>query len=286
LKIHYTLAFISVILTGCAHTGGLQQTNQIKPVQVGYAPVNGLQMYYEIYGQGQPLVLIHGGGSTIESNFSRLIPLLSKDHQLIAIEEQGHGHTKSIDRPFTFENSADDIAALLDYLKIARADVLGFSNGGSIAMRLAGRHPNKVASVIVASAMFRRDGMVKGFWEGMNHVTLENMPKPLQDADRKINPDPKHLDQLFRQDSKRIQSFKDWPESDLTSIQAPTLILIGDQDVITAEHAVKMSRLFPRGRLAILPANHGSYLGEVMSSGPSDRLTQATALIVNEFLAD
>ena len=108
-----------------------------------YAPVNGLQLYYEVHGQGEPLVLIHGGGSTIESNFARILPLLAKRRRVIAIEEQGHGHTAAIDRPFTFDNSADDVAALLDFLEIDRADVLGFSNGGQIAiLRRALRGPD------------------------------------------------------------------------------------------------------------------------------------------------
>src|SRR5438105_13930619 len=128
-----TIAAIGLIASGAATA-----------VQTGYAPVNGLKMYYEIHGRtGEPLVLIHGGGSTIESNWARVLPLLAKSHRVIAIEEQGHGHTKAIDRPFTFENTADDVAALLDHLKIDRADLFGFSNGGQIALRVANRHPEK-----------------------------------------------------------------------------------------------------------------------------------------------
>ncbi len=211
------------------------------PVQTGYAPVNGLQMYYEIHGQrGDPLVLIHGGGSTIESNWARILPLLAKSHRVIAMEEQGHGHTKAIDRPFTFENTADDVAALLDHLKIDKADLFGFSNGGQIALRVANRHPQKVRRLVIASAPFRRDGMAPGFWEGLEKATLEQMPQALKDADRKINPDPKHLEALFLQDSRRMNAFQDWPAKDLESIAAPTLVIAGDQDVVTPEHALKM----------------------------------------------
>jgi len=116
---------LTIAAIGCSHQ---QQASEIPPSepnkpQSGYAQVNGLKMYYEIHGQGQPLVLIHGGGSTIESNFSRFIPQLAKTRRVIAVEEQSHGHTPNIQRPFTFENTADDVAALLDFLKIERADL-------------------------------------------------------------------------------------------------------------------------------------------------------------------
>lgn len=250
-----------------------------------YAPVNGLQLYYEIHGDGEPLVLVHGGGSTIESNWSRMIPLLAKSHRVIAIEEQGHGHTKAIDRAFTFDNTADDVAALLDYLHVDRADLFGFSNGGQIALRFAIRHPQKVRKLVIASAPFRRDGMAPGFWEGLEHATLASMPAALKEADRKINLDPKHLEALFLQDSRRMLSFRDWPAKDLESIAAPALVMVGDQDVVTVEHAVTMKNLLPHARVAVLPGNHGSYLGEAASSGPPTRAPEATAILVEEFLA-
>ena len=260
-------------------------------VQTGYAPVNGLKLYYEIHESiaelqnPMPLLLLHGGGSTIDSNYSRFLPFLTQHRRVIAMEEQGHGHTAAIDRPFTFDNSAEDAAALLDYLKIDKADIMGFSNGGTIALRLAHLHPDKVNRLVIASAQYRRDGMVKGFWNGMNKATFSNMPKELLDADRKINPDPKHQEQLFLQDSRRIQGFKDIPDRDITSIAAPTLILIGDKDVITVEHASKMSRLIPHGRLTVVPGTHGNYLGEIAdSTSGHSAVPEATAMIVNEFL--
>jgi len=259
--------------------------------KTGYAPVDGLKLYYEIHEPTSelqnpiPLLLIHGGGSTIESNYSRFLPFLTPHRRVIAMEEQGHGHTAAINRPFTFDNSAEDAAALLNYLKIDKADVMGFSNGGTIALRLAHLHPDKVNKLVIASAQYRRDGMVKGFWEGMNKASLANMPKALLDADRKINPDPKHQEQLFLQDSRRIQGFKDIPDHDITSITVPTLILIGDKDAITVEHALKMSRLIPQGRLMVVPGTHGSYLGEIAASpSAQSAIPEATAMIVNEFL--
>ncbi len=279
-------------LMACAHSTTTQPTAVHETqVQTGFAPVNGLKLYYEIYeatGELQnptPLLLIHGGGSTIESNYSRFIPLIAKHRRVIAIEEQGHGHTASINRPFTFDNSAEDAAMLLNYLKIEKADIMGFSNGGTIALRVAHFHPSKVNKLVIASAQYRRDGMIKGFWDGMSRASMANMPKSLLEADRKINPDPKHQEQLFLQDSRRMQGFKDIPDKDITTISSPTLVLIGDRDVITVEHALKMSRAIPQGRLAVIPGTHGSYLGDLSSNAwEGSKIPQATALIIGEFL--
>ena len=256
----------------------------------GYAKVNGIQLYFEVHGQARdgrvPLVLIHGGGSTIESNWSRTLPLLARSRQVIAIEEQGHGHSPAADRPFTFENTADDVAALLDHLNIARADVMGFSNGGTTTLRVGLRHPDKVRRLVVISAMYRRDGMVAGFWEGLEEARLSAMPEALQAADRKINPDPRHLQALFEQDLGRIRAFQDWPDADVAGIAAPTLVVVGDHDVVLPEHALKMARLLPKGRLLIVPGGHGDFLGEVAST-PKERATPAAVVaLVEAFLED
>lgn len=130
-----------------------------------YADVNGLKMYYEIHGEGFPLVLIHGGGSTLETTFGRILPTLAKTHKVIAVEMQAHGHTADVDRAFSFEQDADDIAALLKYLKIAKADIFGFSNGASTTLQIAIRHPQIVNKIIVASTMYKKDGAFQGFFE-------------------------------------------------------------------------------------------------------------------------
>ena len=254
-----------------------------------YAPVNGLKLYYEIHGDdqhGTPLVLVHGGGSTIESNWSRILPLLARSRKVIAVEEQGHGHTAAIDRPFTFENSADDIAALLDYLKIDRADIMGFSNGGNIALRIGLRHPDKVNKLVAISAMYRRDGMVLGFWDGFKNSDISMMPEELKQADLKINPDPAHLQQLFEQDSNRMAEFNDWPDADISGIAAPTLVVVGDQDIVLPEHALKMSRLLPNGRLMIVPGNHGDFLGDVMTQRPNSQAPAAVVKLIEAFLIE
>lgn len=257
-------------------------------VQQGYAAVGALRMYYEVHGEAcagrAPLVLVHGGGSTIESNFGALLPLLTGSRQVIGVEEQGHGHTAWIDRPYTPENSADDVAAVLEQLEVQRADVLGFSSGAAVALRLAMRHPARVRRLIVASTFYRRDGLVDGFWDGVQHASIDAMPEALKEADRKINPDPRHLEQLFRQDSERTKAFQDWSDAELRAVRSPTLVVVGDQDIVTPEHAARMARAIPGARLLVVPGNHGSFLGEVAASGGDTSLLRATVPFLTRFL--
>lgn len=231
---------------------------QVTSSATGYAPVNGLAMYYEIRGVGDaddvPLVLLHGGGSTIETSFGNVLAALSKHRRVIAFDQQGHGRTADIaDRPFTFEQSADDAAALMQYLKVEKADFFGYSNGGSIALQIAIRHPNLVRKMVVASAMYKRDGLYPDFWESMKHATLESMPTELKDAYQKVAPHPDQLQTFHDKSVKRMLEFTDWRPEDIQSIQAPTMIMIGDGDIVRPEHAVEMFRLLPHAQLAVLP---------------------------------
>ena len=255
------------------------------PPKPGYAQVNGLRMYYELHGAGgTPLVLIHGGGSTIGTNFSRVLPMLSRNRRVIAVEVQAHGHTRDIDRPFTFEQDADDVAALLDSLHVRRADILGFSNGGTTALQIAIRHPGKVSRLVIASSNYKRDGMQAGFWDFMEKGTYADMPQPYKDAYLKINPSQAGVHAMHEHDAKRMLAFKDIPDASIRGIQAPTLVVVGDRDVIRPEHALELSRTLPHARLCILPGTHGSYLGEVMTPTVSDRRVAIFASLVTEFL--
>jgi pimeloyl-ACP methyl ester carboxylesterase len=251
----------------------------------GYAHVNGLRMYYELHGAGgTPLVLIHGGGSTIGTNFGRVLPLLSRTRRVIAVEVQAHGHTRDIDRPFTFEQDADDVVALLDSLHVPKADILGFSNGGTTALQIAIRHPGKVNRLVIASSNYRRDGMQEGFWDFMEKGTYADMPQPYKDAYLKINPSQEGVHAMHDRDAKRMLAFKDIPDESIKAIAAPTLVVAGDKDVVRVEHAVQLSRLLPQARLAILPGTHGEYLGEIMTPKVSDRTVAIFADLVAEFL--
>ena len=142
----------------------------------GYSEVNGLKMYYEIHGQGEPLVLIHGGGSTIQTNFEKIIPLFAKNRMVVAVELQAHGRTNDRNADLTFEQDADDVAALLKNLNIYKANFFGFSNGGTTALQFAIRHPELVDKMILGSALAKRNGAPDWFWGFMAQAKLENMP--------------------------------------------------------------------------------------------------------------
>jgi pimeloyl-ACP methyl ester carboxylesterase len=229
-----------------------------------YATVNGLRMYYEIWGAGKPLVLIHGAASTIQTSFGRILPALAATHQVIAVELQAHGHSDNRDgRQISFEQDADDVAALLKQLHIDHADIFGFSNGGTTALQIAIRHPELVNKLIIASGMCKRTGVAPEFWEGMNKASFADMPDAYKQAFLAINPSQEALHIMFEQCAKRMQHFTDIPDTLMRSIRAQALILTGDRDVPLPEHAVEMYRLMPHASLTILPGGHGDYMAEI-----------------------
>lgn len=239
---------------GCATAASLQPP----AVQSGYAPVNGLKIYYEAHGRANdkipPLVLLHGGGSTIETSFGKILPALARGRRVIAFEQQGHGHTADIaDRPFTFEQSADDTAGLLRHLNIGKADIFGYSNGGHIALQMAIRHPDLVRKLVVESAMFQRDGCDPGFWKSFEHAKLDDMPPELREAYLGVAPHPEDFPTFFAKSVQRMLDFKDWTPEAIQSINAPALVVTGDHDIVRPEHAVLMFRLLPNAQLAVLP---------------------------------
>jgi pimeloyl-ACP methyl ester carboxylesterase len=260
------------------------QREQVTKVS-SFANVNGLQMYHEIHGIGRPLVLLHGGGSTIESSFGSILPELAKAHRVIAVELQAHGHTQDIDRPLSFEQDADDVAQLLKQLSVHRADFLGFSNGGTTCLQIAIRHPTLVNKLVLASATYKRGGMQPGFFEGFDQATLDTMPAPLRESYLKANPDPRGLQKMFDRDVARMKDFKDISDLDVRSIQAPTLVINGDSDVVLVSHAIALAQLLPHARLAILPSGHGGYIGEIAAGNTNSRLPALVTAMIEEFLA-
>jgi pimeloyl-ACP methyl ester carboxylesterase len=250
-----------------------------------YASVNGIRMYYETYGpqQGVPLVLLHGGGSTIDSTYGRLIPFLARDRRVIAVEEQAHGRTSDRDAPLRFETSADDVATLLDQLHVARADVFGFSNGASVALQIALRHPQAVRKLVFASSFTKKSGAVPQLWDLIRSGDFADMPQGLKDAFLQVNPDPAKLRVMHDKDVERMRHFQDVPDAELRALRAPTLILLGDRDVVRPEHAVELTHLIPEARLVVLPGGHGEYMGEATLPQQA-RAPEITADLVGEFL--
>jgi pimeloyl-ACP methyl ester carboxylesterase len=256
-KIHLVTAAIPVLWLSILSTAPVAALEGAPHVKSGYAPVNGLGMYYEIHGASNgktpPLVLLHGGGSTIDSSFGTVLQSFARTRQVVAFEQQGHGRTADIDRPFSFEQSADDAAALLRHLKIERADFFGYSNGGNIALQVAVRHPGLARKLVVASAMFRRDGLSPEFWESMKRATLDGMPAELREAYLRVSPHPGQLQTFHDKSVKRMLEFKDWRPEDIQKIGAPTMVMVADGDIVRPEHAVEMFRLLPHAQLAVLP---------------------------------
>lgn len=240
----------------------MMETNKY---QQGYSNVNGLDMYYEIHGEGNPLVLIHGGGSTIETTFGNIIPLLEQNRQIIAVELQAHGHTMDRDADTSFEQDAKDVAALLHNLQIPKSDFLGFSNGGQTLIEIALQFPELINKMILASAFYKRSGTFPGFWDGFEGATLDQMPPLLQEGYLKANNSQEGLVAMFNRDVKRMLEFEGWTDEQIQSIQARTLIIQGSNDVGTVEHAVEMYRIIPNAELAIFPGGHGTYLGAIES---------------------
>ena len=232
--------------------------------QSGYAPVNGLQMYDEIHGQGDPLLLLHGAFGTIEL-WGPILPTLAQKRQIIAVEFQGHGHTADIDRPLAFEQFVDDTAALMRHLGVEHADVVGYSMGGIAALGLAIAHPELVRTLVVAGANYSTDGLFPESRAVIESLTPEMFAgSPPEFAYQEVAPHPDGFPALVDKIVALESSFPGWREDDLGAIAAPALLIYGDSD-LRPEHAVQLFRLLgggvsgdivglPRSRLAILPA--------------------------------
>lgn len=261
-----------------------KQNRKAAGARSGYAPINGIMMYYEIHGSGKPVVLIHGGGSTIQTTFGNVLPLLAKNREVIAVELQAHGRTSDRDQPESFTQDADDVAALLTYLGIARADLFGFSNGGNTAMQVAIRHPELVRKLVIASAFYKREGMVEGFFKGLAHATIDDMPAYLKEDFLRVTPDQGKLQNMFEKDKARMVNFEDWDEEELACIKAPALIIMGDRDVMKVAHGAAIAEKITGAELLVVPGGHGSFIGEASDENRGGKLLPFTVAVIEDFL--
>jgi pimeloyl-ACP methyl ester carboxylesterase len=224
----------------------------------GYADVNGLHMYYEVQGEGSPLVLLHGGVQSIDLSFAGLIPELVGKHRVIGVELQGHGRTADIDRTSTPAALAGDVVALLDHLGIDRAHVLGFSLGAAVTLELAVSHPDRVRSVVPISEPVRPDGMHEDLRDPSRYATSTRMPTAqdfadMQETYARLSPHPEHFTEFMAAQSQNAADLKGWSDEQLAGITAPVLLVIGDHDFVTIEHGALMKELIPGSQLAVLP---------------------------------
>ncbi len=218
-----------------------------------YADVNGLKMYYEIHGTGEPLVLLHGGIATIDNSFGKLIPGLSKHHRVIALEQQGHGHTRDVDRPLSYEQMAEDTVALLAELKIEKADFFGWSDGAAVGLQIAIKHPQMVRKLAMIGTSYNNDGLEPEVVKGIASLTPEMIPRQFHDDYEKVAPEPGQWAGVVAKIRTMAVEWKGFSPKDLRGIKVPVLVMVGDRDIVRAEHAVEMFRLFPNAQLAVLP---------------------------------
>jgi pimeloyl-ACP methyl ester carboxylesterase len=265
-----SLAFVLVIMltAGMAFCQSNQKASSKsknkKPEESGYADVNGLKMYYEVYGKGKPIVLLHGSYMNIPMNWTEFIPLLSRDRKVIVAEMQGHGRTKDIPRELSYEGMADDVSGLLRHLKIDSADILGYSMGGGVAFQFAVRHPEQLRRLVILSGTYTHDG----WWpdvEAMYGTINADMFKgtPIQKQYDSLGGDPARFDDYVKKVISIDLKPYDWSEA-VKKIQAPIFMAIGDADGVRYEHALELFRAkgggkmgdiygLPKSRLAILP---------------------------------
>jgi pimeloyl-ACP methyl ester carboxylesterase len=237
----------------------------------GYAPVNGLQMYYEDRGSGGvPLLLLHGAFSNIDTDFAKVLPLLAANRQVIGVEQQGHGRTADINRPLSYEQMADDTAALLRHRNIDQVDVFGYSFGSAVAFQLAVRHSELVRKlVLVGGASYQPEGLYPEVLAGSESLTAEALASalagtPWQEAYARMAPNPDTWTTLVEKKMELDRKWQGWSPESIRAIEAPALLMIGDSDIVRPEHVVEMFRLLgggvpgdltglPKSQLAILP---------------------------------
>jgi pimeloyl-ACP methyl ester carboxylesterase len=234
--------------------------------QAGYAPVNGLRMYYEVHGAGGiPLLLLHGGLFNIDLQFGQLLPGLAATRQVIAADFQGHGRTGEIDRPLTSAALASDVVGLLRQLDVAQADVFGNSVGGAVALHLAIKHPALVRKLVVSSASFHPDGDRGENREAVEALTVDAIAgTPMEQDYRAKSPNPDKLQDLLDKLGQFDAGFTGWADADVQGIAAPTLITVGDCDAVRLDHVVRFLQLrggdvngdlvgVPASQLAVFP---------------------------------
>lgn len=242
--------------------------------QSGTLPVNGLEMYYEIHGSGEPLVLIHGAWMNIDNNWAGLMPTLARDHKVIALEMQGHGRTSDRDTPITYEGMADDVAAALDALKVEKADVFGYSMGAGVALQLAIRHPEKVDRLVAASGGYSSTGLAEGYDAMVATMTPEMfVGSPMETEYKRLSPTPEHF-RDFAIKMIALEAPFSWPEDQVKAVKSPTLLIAGDADIVTMAHMSALYKLLggtengdinglSRTQLMVLPGT--SHVGVFMN---------------------
>jgi pimeloyl-ACP methyl ester carboxylesterase len=249
------LAALAILLP--APASAQQRDCSVPSARAGrYAVVNGLRMYYEVHGTGRPLVLIHGALTTIQGSFGRMLPDFACGRQVIAVELQAHGRTADNGRPFSYEQAADDVAALLRHLRIEQADILGYSMGGATALRLTVRHPSLVRRLVVVSAGYNlTDGLPNELRQFMAGIDTASAPwsEPFRQEFAGVAPRPDQWSRTLQRAKESVSESGSVTVEQLRAIQSPTLIIVGDRDIVPFDHLARFYQSLAKGQLAVLP---------------------------------
>ena len=251
-----------------------------KPVASGYAPVNGIKVYYEVYGKGKPIVLLHGAFYTINMNWGQLIPELSKTRKVIAIEFQGHGHTPFSDRKLDIVTFASDVEGVMNYLKVDSADVAGYSMGGSVAYQLAIQSPKRVRKLVIISSTYKSIGwlpVVNGAFKNFKPEFFDNTP--LKAAYDSIAPDKTKWREFVKQMIDFAAVPFDCGDSNISKMAMPVLLISGDNDGLDKIELMKTYQLLGGGVSADLGPMPKSHLAIVPSQGHVSLMMQTKAIL-------
>jgi pimeloyl-ACP methyl ester carboxylesterase len=251
-----------------------------KPADSGYAPVNGIKVYYEVYGEGKPIVLLHGAFWNIQMNWGQLIPELSKTRKVIAIELQGHGHTPFSDRKLDFATLASDVVGVMNHLKVDSADVAGFSMGGSVAYQLAIQNPKRVRKLVIISSTYKTNGWLPVVNSGFKNFKPEVFTNsPLKAAYDAIAPDKTKWTNFLEQMIAFAGVPFDLGEANIAKITSPVLLISGDNDGLDKIELMKTYQLLGGGVAADLGPMPKSQLAIVPSQGHVSLMMQTKTIL-------
>ena len=229
------------------------------PTAGKYIQVGDLKMYYEIHGEGEPLVLLHGG--MLQSGvFTAILPFLNENRQIILIDQQAHGRTNDLKRPLSFEQMADDTAELLTKIAIKNADVFGYSEGGAVALNLAIKHPKLVRKLILGSAVFNIEGYHPPVQSGMKKMTEKIVPKRMRLYYQAVAPQPEKWAELVAKSAELARTWSGIPEEKIKTINKPAFVFMADKDYLTREHDEKLAKLLNGEFIVLSSSSHMSYL--------------------------
>ena len=278
LKTHNPLK--TILLIAIMFAVSRSNGQQIKPSNSGYVPVNGIRVYYEVYGEGSPVVLLHGAFYTIDMNWGQLLPELSKTRKVIAIEMQGHGHTPFSDRKLSIPTLASDVEGVMNYLKIDSADVAGYSMGGSVAYQFAIQFPKRLRKLVIISSTYKSSGWMPEITSAFKMMKPEFFTNtPMKTAYDAVAPDKTKWTNFLEQMIAFAGQPFDLGETNIAKITSPVLLISGDNDGLDKIELIKTYKLLGGGVIADFAPMPKSQLAIVPSQGHVSLMMQTKTIL-------